>query len=324
MVKFSEVKEGDILGRSIYTPDGYPLLRRGVYLERKHIEGLAKFNLPFLVLFDDEEEKEVYEKSTGLVTSPFLKEIREIYLNFRRNIKSYIQPLDGEGEESVLKRVDKALQSKKLGMTFLVERGKRVTLAILGEILRGDRKLLSLGSFNYEDGGMLWEHWLNVSVLSMFTAFSLGYKTRNIWEIGVAALFHDIGKLFLDLEEFFFDPFRGRDDVDFKAVMHTILGYGLLRSLRNLSIGVSHVAYQHHERFDGTGYPRGLERGEISGGARIVALCNYFDALLSGRLGFLPSTEKACLRVENLSDSYFDPKVVDVFISGVVRREMLH
>lgn len=327
IVNVYEAKEGDLLGRNVYAPEGYILLRRGISLERKHIDSLKKLGISYIAVFESEEERRIYEKSSNLTGNPFLGKLKEIYTGLRRSVsyfrKASSQILDWGDVELVLKRIDKAFQGKRGEIAFFVEYGRKITLSILMEILRGERKLLSLGSFNYEDGGMLWEHWLNVAVLSMFTAFSLGYKVKRIWEIGVSALFHDIGKLFLDTEDFLKDSFLSRDELDPVIALHPLLGYGLLRNLRDIPIRVSHILYQHHESFDGSGYPQGLKRGEIVGGARIVALCNYFDALLSGRFGFLPTIEEAASKMEGLSGERFDPKVLDVFLNGVLRKEML-
>ncbi|MCS7232621.1 MAG: HD domain-containing protein [Synergistetes bacterium] len=327
IVRVDELKGGELLGRSIYTPEGYSLLKRGVSLEKKHIDSIKRFSISHVAVFESEDEREIYEKSGDLLENPFLNKVREIYTGLRKNLSVFRKASFGivswEDSELILKRFDKAVQWERSKIAFFIELGRKITLALLREIFKGERKLISLGSFSYEDGGMLWEHWLNVAVLSMFTAFSLGYKVKRIWDIGTAALFHDIGKLFLSVEDFFLNSFLSKGEIDFTIAMHPLLGYGLLRNMRNLAISISHAVYQHHESFDGSGYPQGLERGEIIGQARIIGLCNYFDALLSGRLGFLPTVEEAVSRLEKLSEKLFDPKILDVFINDVIRKRML-
>lgn len=327
IVSIFEVKEGEFLGRNVYTPEGYILLRRGVSLERKHIDSLKRFNISYIAVFESEDEKKIYERSSNLVENPFLGKVRKAYIGLRMSLsyfrKTSFQIFDWGDVDLILKRIDKTFQSKKAEITFFIELGKKVIWAILMELLRGERKLLGLGSFSYEDGGMLWEHWLNVSVLSMFTAFNLGYKIKRICEIGISALFHDIGKLFLNADDFFKNSFLNRNNIDPAIALHPLLGYCLLRNLRDLPIRISHVLYQHHENFDGSGYPQGLKKGGIIGETRIVAVCNYFDALLSGRFGFLPTMEEAISNIEGLSEKRFDPKVLDVFLNDVLRKNML-
>lgn len=64
---------------------------------------------------------------------------------------------------------------------------------------------------------------------------------------------------------------------------HTFLGFELLRRQRNISLFSAHFALQHHERYDGNGYPRQLAGGEIHEYSRIVAITDVFDALTSAR-----------------------------------------
>ncbi len=64
---------------------------------------------------------------------------------------------------------------------------------------------------------------------------------------------------------------------------HTEYGFEILRKEKTLSILVAHVAYQHHERYDGTGYPRQLKGKEIHLYAAIVGIANYFDNLVNGQ-----------------------------------------
>ncbi|MCD6363674.1 MAG: HD domain-containing protein [Synergistetes bacterium] len=327
VINLDDVKGEMILARSIYTPDGNPLLRRGVVLGVKQVKSLKRFSITHVIVFESEEEKELYEATKESMDNPFLYDIRKIYLGLRRTLYSLrstvVQGLDWENADMLLKKLGRLPPDRKSRIELFINVGGKVVSALLREIFKGDRKLLSLGSFTYEEGGMLWEHWLNACVLSMFTALAMGYKVRSIWEIGVGALFHDLGKLFLDPESFFLNPFLSTDGVDFLTSMHTLIGYGILRSIRTLPLTVAHVAYQHHERFGGGGYPRNLERGRITNYARIVSVSNFFDALLSGRLGVIHTIESAALQVESLSGSVFDPRVVNYFLNGVVKKRML-
>ncbi len=327
VVDLGDVEEGMILARSIYTPDGNPLLKKGVVLGVRQIESLRRFLISYVIVFESEDEKKIYEGAPEAVRNPFIHDVRKIYLGLRRLLYSlkgsFLQGVEWGDADLLLKRLSKMPPDKKARVDFFIDLGGRLVSSILREIFRGERKLMSLGSFSYEDGGMLWEHWLNTCVLSMFTALAMGYKVKRIWEIGVGALFHDLGKLFLDPDAFFLNSFLGMEETDITVSIHTLLGYGILRSVRTLPLTIAHVAYQHHERFSGGGYPWNLERGKITNYARVVSVSNYFDALLSGRLGVISSIEEAVSRIHSLSGSVFDPRVVDYFLNSVVKKRML-
>ena len=75
------------------------------------------------------------------------------------------------------------------------------------------------------------------------------------------------------------------------------------------------IAYQHHEKFNGTGYPRGLKEGGIHIDARIVAVADVFDALTSDRIYKKAWTiEKSVSLIKEESGKHFDPKVVNCFL----------
>ena len=96
---------------------------------------------------------------------------------------------------------------------------------------------------------------------------------------------------------------------------HTVHGYNMLRhSSRPLLRAAATIAYEHHEKYDGTGYPRGLKGEEIHIFGRIVALADVFDALGSDRVYKKAWDDErifALLREER--GRHFDPKLVDIF-----------
>ncbi|MGE5397122.1 MAG: HD-GYP domain-containing protein, partial [Chitinophagales bacterium] len=81
-----------------------------------------------------------------------------------------------------------------------------------------------------------------------------------------------------------------------------------------------HIAFQHHERWDGSGYPRRLSRNKITEYARIVAVADVFDALSSPRSYRKPYTIKEVITImSRLSDTYFDPLILKSFLTNFTR-----
>lgn len=96
---------------------------------------------------------------------------------------------------------------------------------------------------------------------------------------------------------------------------HTLHGYRILSGKTTLEVAAE-IAYSHHERWDGAGYPRGLKGEEIPLSARIVAVADVYDALRSARPYKRPwSHESAVRQIKEESGSHFDPAVVEAFLS---------
>ncbi len=129
-----------------------------------------------------------------------------------------------------------------------------------------------------------------------------------------AALLHDIGKLGLP-GELINTPFKSLKPRDQKKVLeHAVIGQTILMALEPLQ-QASQLIRGHHERFDGLGYPDKLVGNEIPMGARILAVINDYDALVSGTLETsVYSDSSAREYLEENKGSRYDPAVVDAFI----------
>ncbi|KJV07703.1 response regulator [Methylocucumis oryzae] len=133
-----------------------------------------------------------------------------------------------------------------------------------------------------------------------------------------AAPMHDIGKLTIPAE-ILHKPGR-YDDAEFEIMkQHTSNAFGLLNwSDRRLLKAAAIIAHEHHEKWDGTGYPRGLRGTEIHIYGRIVALADVFDALShSRRYKTAWSISEVVEYIKNLREKQFDPYLVDIFIQHI-------
>lgn len=144
-------------------------------------------------------------------------------------------------------------------------------------------------------------------------AGALGLDARTRRGVEVAALLHDIGKVGIT-DDILRNPGALNDAEMGYMRKHPELGWGILRGFPELEQAALFVLH-HHERYDGTGYPAGLAGEDIPLGARIVAVIDAFDAMISTRpyragLGFAESVRR--LRVG--AGTQFDPVVVECFL----------
>ena len=157
-------------------------------------------------------------------------------------------------------------------------------------------------------------HVKRVTLYSEILAKYYGLEKEEILLLKEASPMHDIGKIAIP------DAILHKNGAlteEERTLMktHTTLGYEMLKhSKRKLLQIASKVAYEHHERYDGTGYPRGLQGEEISIYGRITALADVFDALGSDRCYKKAWDDENILKmIQNERGKQFDPKLVDIF-----------
>lgn len=152
---------------------------------------------------------------------------------------------------------------------------------IVGELLKNPLTTLPLDQLQLYSSNEL-EHSLNVSFLSTYVAYQIGYHHRPILEhIALGALLHDAGKTQIEIDE-------NADDTQVIERMkeHPSIGAQIVDAEgSNLPIEVQMIVAQHHEYHDGSGYPRGLKGSMIYDLARIVSLINFYDELVRGTPG---------------------------------------
>jgi HD-GYP domain-containing protein (c-di-GMP phosphodiesterase class II) len=127
------------------------------------------------------------------------------------------------------------------------------------------------------------------------------------------ALLHDIGKMGVP-DGILLKPGPLTDEEWVKMKEHPTFAYELLSPIRYLQQALD-IPYCHHEKWDGSGYPRGLKGTQIPLAARIFAVVDVWDALTSDR-PYRPAwtKEKAREHILSSSGTHFDPQVVDVFM----------
>jgi diguanylate cyclase (GGDEF)-like protein/putative nucleotidyltransferase with HDIG domain len=165
---------------------------------------------------------------------------------------------------------------------------------------------------------MTHRHARRVARMAVAVARDLDLSDDEVLEIEFAAALHDIGKI--GVTDNILRKAAPLDDEEWKEMRrHSELGYQILRGIDFLK-NAAEIVYAHHERYDGSGYPRGLAGEEIPLGSRLFAIVDAFDAMTSRRpYRAASSREYACEEIARNSGSQFDPVLVDAFLK-VIRR----
>lgn len=165
-------------------------------------------------------------------------------------------------------------------------------------------------------------HSDRVTRLAMLLAHELGLSEEELQHFRRGVLLHDIGKMAVP-DYILLKPGPLSDDEWQVMRQHPLYAYQMLAPIAFLK-GAIDIPYCHHERWDGTGYPRGLKGEEIPLGARIFALVDVWDALLSNR-PYRPNWENEAVRAHIVTQSgrHFDPQVVKAFLRLLDRGAIL-
>jgi diguanylate cyclase (GGDEF)-like protein/putative nucleotidyltransferase with HDIG domain len=166
-----------------------------------------------------------------------------------------------------------------------------------------------------------WEknHSQRVSEYCEMMGQELNFSEKDIKEVKMSGLLHDIGKI--TLKDTFIDK-KGSLNKKGKSELrrHSEVGYRILSTYKNLYNIADYILY-HHENWDGTGYPKGLKGEDIPLKSRIIAIANHYDTATRNRPNKNNLTkEEACRDLLERAATCFDPKLVEIFTNKILNR----
>lgn len=164
-----------------------------------------------------------------------------------------------------------------------------------------------------------FNHSLDVAVYSLGIGRMVGYSEKDLVELGRGAIFHDIGKKWVDAE--IICKKGTLDDAEWAQMQrHPEYGLKILSEYENVSDAIKACCFEHHESFLGNGYPQGLDAASIHPMARIVAIADTFDALTTQRSYNQPMTPKDAIlfMTSKIKDKY-DPEILKAMSDVLLR-----
>ncbi|MCF6461003.1 hypothetical protein C3E88_08060 [Clostridium sp. Cult3] len=217
--------------------------------------------------------------------------------------KGQINHMDRELLDIFHKNISAAFES--LCLNKEIEATQREILYLLGEVTEA----------RSEETG---NHVKRVSKYSHILAEKYGLSPRSTMLISMASPIHDIGKVAIP-DSILLKPGKLTSEEFDIVKTHTTIGYNLLKgSNRELLKSAAIIAYEHHERYDGKGYPQGLKGDEIHIFGRIVAVADVFDALGSPRVYKKPWVMNDILKYfKEERGKHFDPDLIDILFNNL-------
>lgn len=286
-VDLQNITTGATLGQTIYTVDGKVLLRRGISLTLRYIERLKSMGFTSIYVND------------GLVDDIMPEEVISL-----------------QTRTQAVHCVHNVLNNVKQQKAFKVDEAQKAVSNIIDNILGNKEMLGSLGDIRTHDDYTFF-HSVNVTVLSVLMGMFMHYNHEKLFDLGMGVLLHDVGKTVIPLE--ILNKPGPLTDEEYELIQkHCWEGFEILRTNPQIKVTSAHVALQHHERINGTGYPRKLKGNDILDFARIVAVADVFDAMTNDRCyrKKIPMYQVRQFLIDN-SGTMFDSVVVERFIQKV-------
>ncbi|MFD2444506.1 HD-GYP domain-containing protein [Bacillus sp. CGMCC 1.16607] len=296
LVATNTVKSGTILGKPIYNEKGQILLNEGVELAELVITRLLYLGIDYIYIKDKMTDDIIVNDS---ISEKVRKEaLTTIELTFK---ELYTSP--------------------KKSQTFIMEKSSKKFTNLIRDLLtelKNNPNLLNLLSDVFTYDNYIFTHSLNVTMYTLAIGLELKLPQKDLEILGLGAILHDVGKMKIP-EPILFKNGRLTEEEYEEVKKHAEAGFKMLKTVQTLPLLVAHCAYQHHERMNGSGYPRGITGNDIHLYGKIIAVADVFDAVTSNRVyrnAMLPHEGLEILYAG--SDILFEPKIIEAFRKSVV------
>jgi HD-GYP domain-containing protein (c-di-GMP phosphodiesterase class II) len=317
-IRVDELKPGMVFDKAVYIDMNNILVAPMVPLKKEDIDRLVKWGIEEVetagVMIKQEEEPsskkeslknkvskltEMMESSSededeGVLFPGSIEDIFDELVSMSEDISEKVRNGVGYNKEMIIDVIDRLIEK--------VKEDKNKALAVAA---------------SEQEGKYIYTLAARVSILTLVTGISLEYGKHRLIPLGVGAFLHDIGMV--RVPSYITEKKGALSDDEYNRIKtHPIYGYRIITKELELTNEIATIALQHHEAYDGTGYPRKSKGEGISEFAKIVSICDVYAAM----------TRKRSYRDEHLSynamknvlsesNRKFDPNIVKAFLSNM-------
>lgn len=287
-IPVNALRPGMRVARPVYGSSGQVLLQRDVILTRRYVAHLKELGVPFLYI--DDGLLDGYRVDDVISDETRISAITKV-----RNLVAAVEKPNPVGHV--------IMRTKDMAHTVDT---------IIEELLAQQELMVNLIDIRLEDD-YLFGHSVNVCVLSLVTGITAGLNKDQLVNLGVGAMLHDVGKGVIP-RHILYKP-SSLTNAEFEVVKkHTVEGYEILASLPH----ARDVALEHHERYDGKGYPNGKKGDQIHTNSQIAAICDVYDAVTATRI-YRPAypAHEALELISGSGNQAFSLKLVTMFLENI-------
>ena len=299
-VSISELRIGSIISEDIYSKTQYPILFKDTVISHEHLHVFNAFNVSKVSIYKEEVNNDVKEikDEIQLSTQP------EAVLTFTF---IYLQAVE---------QFKKEFKNWEAGAKVDIAKARAIILPLIDSVLEDRTIIFDLNDYsNPKD--YLYHHCIATGIIAAVLAQKLNYSRGITLQIAIAGLLADCGMAKIDPR--IREKKTTLTEKEFNEVQkHPVYSYIMVKDLKVLKDTMKEAIFQHHERLNGSGYPKNESLGNISSFAQIIAVADVFHAMTCERLYRSKHSSFKVIEMINESEfGKFDIKVVRALINIV-------
>ena len=211
------------------------------------------------------------------------------------------------------KAVSDVIHNVKNGHAIDTVSTNEVSKTLVNDVLTAPDAIMNLMDIKSFDD-YTFTHNINVATISLFIGEALGLPREDLNDLGTGCMLHDVGKINIPIE--ILNKNGKLTDQEFAQMKsHPLKGYQILQKSKGISERAKRVSLEHHEKFDGSGYPNNIKGNSISLFGRICAVADVYDALTTDRPYRVAMQPYEAMKILVAGiDKHFDPHILNTFI----------
>ncbi len=309
-VRTKSLQDGMVIDQSILDRAGRVLIARGTAIDSFHKDSLLKMGISGVQIREGKADEESKKKSVKPIAAPAAQKLIDKSSVADRTMVTL--------SESIKERVVK-------GMQYLYNDPESENFTLATKIIADDlmRAIVDIGAVAVDISVLkvsdeyTFKHSVDVAMMAMIVAKRYGFDDSDMYEIGISGLLHDIGKTKIPTD--ILNKAGKLTDDEYELMkQHTLFGYSILKDKEDLSEQIKMGVLQHHEKMNATGYPMGVGADKINIFARIIAVVDIYDALVTERpykKGYSPA--EAIEIIMSMTEE-LDIEVMRCFLESVI------
>lgn len=288
LVTVEDLQEGDILAKDVLLEDYTVLLGKGTEIKNAYIDKLRELSIS-TVYIEEKEEKETESRLS-------LEEITILKSDVEAQIKDKVKEI-----------LELHVYQKTEGLKEIADTAQK----IVADILEEDAVVEKVYDIK-ERSADIYEHSLTICTIATLVALKLGFSEKDVYDISVSSLLHDIGLRYLVVryEDQDINLLPTKEQQEYKK--HPIYGYTAIKNEDWISEEAKNIILNHQEHNDGTGYPLGTDI--VTRETQIVGVCDEFDELICGIGKARVRVHEAINCIRNYSGIWYDSDIVETFL----------
>lgn len=333
LVTVEDLKEGDVLARDVLLKDYTVLLGKGTVLKKEYIEKLKDLSIITVSIEIPKEATESQDISQGTVAEDETKtEIKEKEIakpkkkseeskqqDNKKQVKNKsvkiplqeITILRDDVEKKIKGKVRDVLELHVHQHTKGLEEIAKTAQTIISDLIEEPAVVEKVYDVR-ERNADIYEHSITTCTIATLVALKLGLSQKDVYDISLSALLHDLGLRYLVVkyEDQDINLLSEKDQEEYRK--HAVYAYTAIKNEDWVSEDAKNIILNHHERKDGSGYPVGTDL--VSKKCQILGVCDEFDELICGIGKAKVRVHEAINCIRNYSGIWFDDEIVMTFL----------